>query len=150
MKFLIFSYFMISTTSQKVKEMFLNIWPFSKKIQRFPKISKSEDNQSLPKKIPRCFDHTPTNLIEVNGKYWDQKWYPHMWDNFFYLLILLPNNPLLYNEIAHRITELTNLLVHSIVRKDRKILIFTCQCILNNYHKESLAWVYNLRHIQFA
>jgi len=32
-------YFMISTTSQKVKEMFLNIiWPFSKKIQTFPNL----------------------------------------------------------------------------------------------------------------
>lgn len=101
---------------RNVSEYYLTIF------QKDPNISKSEDNQSLPKKIPRCFDHTPTNLIEVNGKYWDQKWYPHMWDNFFYLLIMLPNNPLLYNEIAHRITELTNLLVHSIVRKDRKYL----------------------------
>lgn len=43
-----------------ISECYLTIF------QKDPKISESEDNRSLPKKIPRCFDHTPTNLSEFN------------------------------------------------------------------------------------
>ena len=47
-----------------ISECYLTIF------QKDPKISESEDtgNQSLPKKIPRCFDCTPTHLSEVKGK----------------------------------------------------------------------------------
>ena len=64
----------------KARQIFPDIFrTFLKVLQRLPKIA--EDCRRRPKKIRRCFDHTPTNFSVVEGtkEKCYQRWYLHMW-----------------------------------------------------------------------